>query len=156
MQLVKRYVATSSIQINSCDSLAKDEILTIYLRYFNFSFSLCVYLQEEGHRVFILQHFCDKGSLYDILDTGMLRETPSLTSPASIKKVLATALDIASALQYLHENDILHGDLSGNNVLMSTCDNSRGLVAVVSDFGLSRALSTPSHMTNSLGTVTHM
>lgn len=112
-------------------------------------------MQEYGHRVWFLQHFCEKGGLYDILDTGMLRQSLSLASPPSLSKILATAHDIASALQYLHENDILHGDLSGNNVLISTASNARGFVALVGDFGLSRALPSAIH-TQSLGTVTHM
>ena len=105
--------------------------------------------------MWIIQHLCDGGSLYDYIERGKLRESPTLSSPPSFFTVLATARDIASALQYLHEEGIIHGDLSGNNVLMSSANNARGFVALVSDFGLSRALPAEIH-TQTVGTVTHM
>ena len=48
--------------------------------------------------------------------------------------------------RYLHANVVVHGDLKGSNVLLRTPteehnvaeEDSRGFVAVVSDFGLSR------------------
>ncbi|EMD31919.1 hypothetical protein CERSUDRAFT_59378, partial [Gelatoporia subvermispora B] len=40
--------------------------------------------------------------------------------------------DVAQGLKYLHDNDIAHGDLKGDNILVS-----RDLVARLADFGLS-------------------
>ncbi|KAG1885363.1 kinase-like domain-containing protein [Suillus fuscotomentosus] len=45
---------------------------------------------------------------------------------------LTTLRDVASGLQYLHTNNIVHGDLTGNNVLVGS-DGS----ACIADFGLS-------------------
>ena len=47
--------------------------------------------------------------------------------------VLQTLQEIAAALQYLHRNDILHGDLTGGNVLLTASDkDTRGFTAKVS------------------------
>lgn len=108
-----------------------------------------------SHEVWIVQHLCNRGTLYDALDRGYLRETPELSAAPSFSTILATALDIASALRYLHEEGVVHGDLSGNNVMLSSASNSRGFLALLTDFGLSRAL--PAEMkTQTIGTVTHM
>lgn len=41
-----------------------------------------------------------------------------------------TAREIASALTYLHQLDILHGDLSGGNILLASSNKDpRGFVA---------------------------
>jgi serine/threonine protein kinase len=44
----------------------------------------------------------------------------------------ATAREMAGALSYLHSKNILHADLTGNNVLLTvTADDRRGFVAKV-------------------------
>ena len=51
-----------------------------------------------------------------------------------------TAREIASALTYLHSLDILHGDLSGGNILLASSNKDvRGFVAKARSlsFGLS-------------------
>ncbi|KIJ13858.1 hypothetical protein PAXINDRAFT_13406 [Paxillus involutus ATCC 200175] len=48
---------------------------------------------------------------------------------------LTLVSDVAAGLQYLHSQFVVHGDLSGSNVLVD--DNGR---ACISDFGLSRLL----------------
>ena len=52
------------------------------------------------------------------------------------------ALDMAQALAYLHSHDIIHRDLSSNNVLL--IGNSRNKV---SDFGMARLMETHPHIT---------
>jgi serine/threonine protein kinase len=51
---------------------------------------------------------------------------------ANMEGILATAKEIAGAMIYLHSVDILHGDLTGSNVLLS-CSNgdARGFSAKV-------------------------
>ena len=69
----------------------------------------------------------------------------------------ATAQEIAGALAYLHSQDLLHGDLTGGNILLASSDaDERGFAAKVADFGLSRTLGNESVDTGTYGTVTHM
>lgn len=76
--------------------------------------------------------------LQDAVDRGWLREGPA--GPVSTLKLLATAAEIAAGMLHLHSQGIVHGDLSGFNVLLSSADPSaavgqRGFVAKVADFG---------------------
>jgi Protein tyrosine and serine/threonine kinase len=106
--------------------------------------------------VWICQYLCDRGTLYDLLDRGMMREHLSLDSPASLSTVLSTAHDIASAMQYIHERGYIHGDLSGNNIMFSSAPNDdRGFKALVGDFGLARELN-GNALHPSGGTISHM
>jgi serine/threonine protein kinase len=46
--------------------------------------------------------------------------------------LLQTLQEIAAALQYLHRNDVMHGDLTGGNVLLTVSDkDTRGFTAKV-------------------------
>lgn len=112
---------------------------------------------QQSTQIWIVQHLCNKGSLYDAIEKGWLRQSISLSSPPSLSSVVNTALEIASAMAYLHSQGILHGDLNGNNVLLSRHDaNDRGFVALVNDFGLARLIETANIHTKTIGTVTHM
>ena len=61
-------------------------------------------------------------------------------------------------MAYLHSLDILHGDLSGNNILLAcNNDDQRGFTAKVADFGMARILGeSQSVQTRAIGTITHM
>ncbi len=71
------------------------------------------------------------------MDRGWLRDVPSLTQGrVSMAAVVQTAFEVASALLYLHSHDIVHGDLSAYNVLLTTSGTTatsakRGFVAKV-------------------------
>ncbi|WIA09457.1 hypothetical protein OEZ85_008858 [Tetradesmus obliquus] len=113
----------------------------------------------EGQTWMVLE-YCDQGCLQDAVDRGWLREGPA--GPVSTLKLLATAAEIAAGMLHLHSQGIVHGDLSGFNVLLSSADPSaavgqRGFVAKVADFGLSRTLTHGSKVvTKTYGTITHM
>ena len=51
---------------------------------------------------------------------------------------LSISCDVASALEYLHHNKIIHRDLCGDNILLDT--RTPTPIAKVSDFGMSRIL----------------
>ena len=65
---------------------------------------------------------------------------------------------LCSAMAYLHSLDILHGDLSGNNILLAcNNDDQRGFTAKVADFGMARMLCQGEVVqTRAIGTITHM
>lgn len=103
----------------------------------------------------IVMEFCDIGNLSDAIANGFFQKRPAL------QKFLEwqTAMDIASAMEYLHSQDIVHGDLKGANVLLRSCPSEhRSFIAKVSDFGLSKFMSPMKthHSTRSHGTITHM
>lgn len=104
--------------------------------------------------------FCNRGSLSDAVDRGWFKRLSAThLQQANLAYVLATAKEIAGAMCYLHSLGILHGDLTGNNILLSTSDkDERGFTVKVADFGLSRVLAAGVERisTRTYGTVTHM
>ncbi|KAL4459136.1 hypothetical protein ABPG75_014001 [Micractinium tetrahymenae] len=123
--------------------------------------------QKQGkrhHQIWMVQEYCDRGTLGDAVDRGWLRTQPKLDAPPNVLAVLLTAQEISAALAYLHDQNILHGDLSPGNVLLSAPEaamqrhprDTRPFQAKVSDFGLSRVLDSGEIKTATCGTVTHM
>ncbi|KAI8475877.1 MAG: kinase-like domain-containing protein [Monoraphidium minutum] len=84
----------------------------------------------------------DRGTLQDAIDMGWLeaRSRPGI----SASRVTATALEVARGMRALHRAGVVHGDLHGYNVLLSShCPGAstagRGFGACIADVGLSRA-----------------
>lgn len=71
------------------------------------------------------QEFCNKGTLTDAVDRGWFREKGSLFD-VDFGIMLHTAKEIASAMAHLHSCNILHGDLTGGNVLLTSSDGDTG------------------------------
>ena len=96
-----------------------------------------------------LQDACQRGLFMTVNDdnTGMV---------LNMHAVYETLLEVACAIDYLHNMDILHADLNGNNVLLVSCNRgARRFTAKVSDFGLSRMVNDVVQ-TGTTGTPTHM
>jgi TPR repeat protein/WD40 repeat protein len=76
----------------------------------------------------------------ELMTEGSVESFLKKDSKSSIKPmfIVSMALDAAIGMRYLHENDIIHGDLAARNLLL-TLSNNKHLVKV-SDFGLSREL----------------
>jgi hypothetical protein len=112
----------------------------------------------NGGVMWIVQELCNKGSLAIAIKEGALRvDVGNVESAPDMRAVLETAADVAYAMAYLHSHDVLHGDLSSNNVLFISDDNNRrGFRAKVSDFGLARALGGQDCATKTVGTISHM
>jgi len=102
--------------------------------------------------LWILQEWCDGGTLAQTCTTPRIRSE-------DIGEVCHILSDIASGGEYLHARDIIHGDLTGNNVLLASTRESRyGYRCKVCDFGLARVLDEHSSaiFTSTMGTVSHM
>ncbi|KAG2432963.1 hypothetical protein HXX76_008691 [Chlamydomonas incerta] len=115
------------------------------------------------HQTWLIMEYCDRGCLQDAVDRGWLRVSPALESSGPrMDAVLATAVELASALAFLHSKDIVHGDMSAWNVMLCTSGSTaavggRGFVAKIADFGLARHLDIRTKIeTRTYGTLTHM
>ncbi|GIL53869.1 hypothetical protein Vafri_9381 [Volvox africanus] len=87
-------------------------------------------------RLYIVQEFCDGGSLRHAIEARSFLN--SATGTPQMEWVLQMAREIAGGLQYLHEHNIIHGDLNPANVLLRRDDSSvLGYAAKIADFGLS-------------------
>ena len=76
--------------------------------------------------------------LQDGIEQGWFRRPPIKTAPVAapdIGSILLTAKEIAGALAYLHSLDVLHGDLTGNNILLASSQkDSRAFTVKVGKF----------------------
>lgn len=132
---------------------------------------------QELDCVWIVQELCTAGKLGDALERGWLRKWRAFDAPIDMVAYLHTAADIASALGFLHSKGIIHGDLTYNNVLLTSppppqdqentngsavaapstiCVDPRNFVAKLADFGLARVAQEASMSTRLYGTVSHM
>ena len=81
--------------------------------------------QVTGTEALIIMEYVDGPTLGDLL-----RESPQLLS---LDVITAIVSDIAAALSYAHENQVLHLDIKPDNILIDHQGNIK-----VSDFGLSQ------------------
>eukprot|EP00928_Gymnodinium_smaydae_P097695 TRINITY_DN8910_c0_g1_i2.p1 TRINITY_DN8910_c0_g1~~TRINITY_DN8910_c0_g1_i2.p1 ORF type:complete len:724 (-),score=37.43 TRINITY_DN8910_c0_g1_i2:36-2207(-) len=106
--------------------------------------------------VWMVQELCDLGTLVRATERGLFRKEQTLTSPADMEKIISALIDVATGLRYIHDQKVIHGDLTGRNVLLMSADSAHGFVAKLADFGLSRYMYSHGLVTNVMGTVTHM
>jgi len=66
--------------------------------------------------------------------TSLIEKYETTDLPLHIK--LSILMDTSRGLQYLHSRDIIHRDLSSNNVLLT-----QQLVAKIADFGMAKIVS---------------
>ncbi|CAE7222606.1 Frk [Symbiodinium natans] len=105
--------------------------------------------------IWIVQEWCDRGTLNSYCDVPR-------TSGLGLKQAKTILCDISTGCEYLHSKDIIHGDLTSNNVLLKSRDSTGPLeldfVCKVCDFGLARVLEegVSTLLTSQLGTVSHM
>ncbi len=90
----------------------------------------------------LVMEFCEEGSLRSALDCGLLAD-PSPPSPhraaadddspalSGLDCVLSLAYDVAVAMLHLHSENMLHGDLKANNVLLARCSGAAAAVPAI-------------------------
>ena len=81
--------------------------------------------------------------LMELMDESLTKFLERLTGPLPYHSQLNICHDVALALVYLHSNDIIHRDLSSNNVLLI----GEGSRAKVTDFGMSKLIDMNPRMT---------
>ncbi|XP_070581281.1 serine/threonine-protein kinase 33-like [Ptychodera flava] len=84
---------------------------------------------ETAKRMYLVMEICDAGELQSLFKKGTFTEEETRTL---IER-------LASAISYLHKNDIVHRDIKLENILLSTdpCKPDDKLIIKVTDFGLS-------------------
>lgn len=112
---------------------------------------------HEKDTMFIIQQHCNRGTLLDAVQKGWFRQERNIHSKPNMRVILHTLRDVAAGMAYLHSKDILHCDLTGNNVLLTASESDpRGFTACVADFGLAQVACGGSVNSDCFGTVSHM
>ena len=110
---------------------------------------------EASRELWIIMEFCEKGPLKSSLDKLCRDEIASSRSGSrSLRHETLSnyAIQLASGMAYLHSLNIIHGDLTANNILL------KGNITQfkICDFGLSRKTNVSTVNTMTHGTPTHM
>ena len=74
----------------------------------------------DDEYIYITMPYYRKGSLYNLIKNENL----------SMRKIIKYSLDFLSAVEYIHNKEIVHCDIKPNNILISDKDR-----AVITDFG---------------------
>ena len=78
-----------------------------------------------------LWHVCVR-ALQDAIERGWFRKNRSLSGEPDMLAIITTAQEVVSALAYMHERDIIHGDVRGANIMLcSSTVSERGFTAQV-------------------------
>eukprot|EP00803_Ostreobium_quekettii_P011186 evm.model.scf_3883.2 EVM.evm.TU.scf_3883.2 scf_3883:5939-9466(-) len=100
-------------------------------------------------KLYIVQEFCDGGSLRECLDQRRLLDP--CTAQPMFGVVCQIGLEAARGMRHLHAHKIIHGDLSSKNVLLKSTGKEGAPLgtAKIADFGLSMKLEgVQSHVSN--------
>ena len=140
----KRTVAVKVCLGNLLENLSREiQILTSLPPHSNVLTFYGVALSRDSVSTYIITELAPNGSLHNYLhakNEGAKKEEPSPDQS------FAWALQVASGMQHLHNNDVVHRDLKSGNILLSF-----GMVAKVCDFGTARTMAKTA-MTTQKGT----
>lgn len=100
---------------------------------------------QHTHIVKYLGCYRDSEQFYMVMELcsgGSLREKIDEKGPLEEVWIRAKTREIVQALVYLHARQIAHRDIKPENILFNASEEVK-----LADFGLSRALTTPDHLT---------
>lgn len=131
----------------------------------------CNICSSDWIELWLIQELCCLGTLSKAIEKGCFAEIGK-DDGKKLQFVIKIALDIARGIAALHERDVIHGDLSSNNVMLArdemedemclkpwTLDVSDPLfmpVAKLIDFGRSKSTERCTQHTDSLSTLAYM
>lgn len=107
------------------------------VQHFQFEARILAHLRHQ-HIVRALDFGWEKGTPYLVMEYapgGTLQQVLPLGKALPISSILPTVLQIASALQFIHNHGVIHCDVKPANVLLGP-----GNVAWLSDFGIATTL----------------
>lgn len=102
------------------------------------------YVEEQWLEMWLIQEYCNLGSLGK-QNYLRINDQPSAWGRRhpEMRVIVEACKDIARGMKYLHDNDVVHGDLKCDNVLLQTSHVvSKGFTAKVADFGKSNNATT--------------
>jgi serine/threonine protein kinase len=112
------------------------------------------------YETWLVLEYANAGSLYQAL--FIKRRFHDADGAPNVLLILSILIEVAEGMAYLHECDIVHGDLKPDNILLKSGDDHNSLTAVVADFGLARLISDGSlkqsmvQTTGIVGTIEYM
>lgn len=94
-------------------------------------------LEGDDDCLLLFMEYCDKGELSRAIDRGEYVLNFHSLQP-NMCAILHCALDIAKGLEYLHNMDLVHGDIKPDNILRkSDAVDPRGYICKVFHFNAS-------------------
>mmetsp|Transcript_72490 Transcript_72490/g.169841 ORF Transcript_72490/g.169841 Transcript_72490/m.169841 type:complete len:512 (+) Transcript_72490:28-1563(+) len=114
-----------------------------------------VAMANSSREMWLLQEWCNGGTLAAFCNEERMDDQ-------GLRQVKSMMYDVAEGTSHLHACDVIHGDLTSNNVLLKTRSNpgpeEMSFVCKICDFGLARVLEEGINtiLTSQLGTVSHM
>ena len=89
----------------------------------------------------------------ELMETN-LRHYLKTTVNVSREIQIYLCCNVAAALEFLHNHNLVHRDLCGDNILLKSCDDVIPVVKVT-DFGMSRLIKKQPDMSHSLSAMNH-
>jgi serine/threonine-protein kinase len=126
-EFIKRF----NVEARAAASLSHQNIVSVYD------------VGNDGDIYFIVMEYIEGCTLKELINRK---------APFGNKEVISISLQVASALEHAHKNNIVHRDIKPQNILVSSSGKNPGCVKVT-DFGIARAASSTTTSTEAMGSV---